>query len=196
MKTKLIIISIAVVFLLTSILFAKLYIEQTKESNRLENNLITANKSVEYYKTEKGKLAVKNDALKLKYKEVSKIYPGILAEIQNLKVKMKHVTNYSETIINNEKEIITNIRDSIINDTVTARVFCYTDEFYNVKGILIADTQKVNISSTDSLIQVVYKGKRYKPYLWFLSRRRLQQAITSKNPNSTIKYNRYIKIEK
>ena len=58
--------------------------------------------------------------------------------------------------------------------------------FYNIEGIAIGSTQNVSIQSTDSLMQVVYKGKRKKPYLWFFSKRQLEQVITNKNPNSKL----------
>jgi len=58
--------------------------------------------------------------------------------------------------------------------------------FIGVHGIAIGDTQRVVIASVDSLLQVVYRGERIHPWLWIFSKRKLQQAISSKNPNSRI----------
>jgi hypothetical protein len=44
--------------------------------------------------------------------------------------------------------------------------------------------------------EVVYKGERIHPWIWFFSRRKLEQMITAKNPNSTILYNRTIQLSK
>ncbi|MBU0489989.1 MAG: hypothetical protein KKD31_18775, partial [Bacteroidetes bacterium] len=117
-------------------------------------------------------------------------------EIRNLKIKPNRVESFTETVVETEKQITTVLRDSIIHDTIQARVFDYADEFYSVAGIAIGDTQQVHIHSTDSLIQVVYKGKRRKPWLWIFSSRKLEQAIACKNPNAIVKYSRHIEISK
>jgi hypothetical protein len=149
-----------------------------------------------YYRTQNGQLAAKNQTLQLRYNEVQQIFPKVLDEIRNLNIKPKHVTQYSETVVKQEKEIVIKLRDSLICDTIHARVFSYQDSFYKVKGIAVGDSQKVHISSLDSLVQVVYKGKRIRPWLWVFSRRKMEQVITSKNPNSKIMYNRTIQIVK
>ena len=48
----------------------------------------------------------------------------------------------------------------------------------------------------DSLIQVVYRGKRKQPWLWLFSPRPLEQLIYNKNPNSKISYQKTIKLSK
>ena len=120
------------------------------------------------------------------------IYPEIIYEIKNLKVNPRRVEHFSETIIQQQKDIITKLKDSLIYDTVLVRVFNYHDEFYTIKGIAIGDTQKVHIESRDSLIQVVYKGERYKPWLWIFSKRKLEQVVSCKNTNSKVEYSRII----
>jgi len=177
----------------TAFYFIRLYLNEKKDKNRLEKSFTAANQQIKYYTTRDGQLAAKIDALQLRYNEVKDIYPEIISEIKNLKINPKSVNNYSETVIKEEKNIIAALRDSTIYDTVPVRVFNYHDEFYTVRGIAIGDTQKVHIESRDSLIQVVFKGERYKPWLWIFSRRKLQQVIRCKNPNSTIKYVREIK---
>jgi hypothetical protein len=102
----------------------------------------------------------------------------------------------STTVVETEKHIITTLRDSVIHDTVSVRVFSYSDPWYSIQGQANGDTQRVQIQSRDSLIQVVYKGKRSKPWLWILSPRRLQQRIYSSNPNSIITYSQLINIQK
>ena len=120
------------------------------------------------------------------------IYPEIIYEIKNLKVNPRRVEHFSETIIQQQKDIITKLKDSLIYDTVLVCVFNYHDAFYTIKGIAIGDTQKVHIESRDSLIQVVYKGERYKPWLWIFSRRKLEQVVSCKNTNSKVEYSRII----
>lgn len=195
-KAFLITLVIAAIWTIVAIVFVGKYLRERADRERMENNLAASNKQIEYYQTENGQLAARTDALQLHNDELKQLYPEIMAELKNLKVPARRVENYSETVIHHDKEIVTKLRDSLFYDTVPVRIFNYQDEFYKVSGIAIVDTQKVHIESTDSLIQVVYRGERYKPWLWIFSRRKLQQSIVSKNPNSKIIYARQIKIEK
>lgn len=195
-KAFLVTLVIAAIWGVIAIVFVRKFFSERAERERMQNNLAASQRQIAYYQTEKGQIAARTDALTLHYHELRQLYPEIIAEIKNLKVQAKHVENYSETVIHHEKEIVTKLRDSLLFDTVPVKVFNYADEFYNVTGIATADTQRVHIESTDSLIQVVYRGERHKPWLWIFSRRKLQQSILSKNPNSKIIYSRTIKIEK
>ena len=174
----------------------KMYQKERKEKDRVLQSFEAVESEIKLYKTRSGELVAQNQVLQLQYDEMKKIYPQILDEIKNLDIKPRNVTHYSETLVKQDKEIQTIIRDSIIMDTIPARVFSYQDEFYQVKGIAIRDSQTVHISSIDSIIQVVYKGHRIHPRLWFLSKRKLEQTISCKNPNSTILYNKNIQILK
>ena len=176
--------------------FGKMYYNERKEKNRLENYWASANQQIKYYKAKNGELVAKTDVLQLKFSELKNIYPEIIAEIRNLKINPRLVNSYSETVIHEQKDIVTTLRDSLIYDTIPVRVFNYKDEFYIVNGIAIGDTQKVHIESRDSLIQVVYKGERYRPWLWVFSRRKLEQVVGCKNPNCRIEYSRFIALDK
>ncbi len=176
--------------------YARMYYREAREKDRLQNSFEAANITIKYYKTKNGQLAAQTNALQLRYSEVQQIYPKVIEEIRNLDLKPRHVTEYTETVVKSEKEIVTHLKDSIIHDTIKARIFNYRDSFYTIKGIAIGDTQQVKITSIDSLIQVVYKGERYRPWLWIFSKRKLQQVIASKNPNNRIMYNRTIQISK
>lgn len=176
--------------------YARMYYHEKHERDRITESFKASEQTLTYYRTQNGQLAAKNRTLQLRYNEVQQIFPKVLDEIRNLDIKPRHVTEYSETVVKSEKEIVTHLRDSIIQDTIRARVFNYRDSFYTVKGIAVGGSQKVQISSIDSLIQVVYKGKRLHPWLWIFSRRRIEQVITCKNPSNKIMYNRTIQITK
>jgi hypothetical protein len=196
MKTKLA-YSILFLFLcFTTFGFAREYFRSRRDQYRMETNLAIAETSVKMYKLKNGRLAAQNRVMQLRYNEMTAVYPSILEEVRNLEIRPKYLTQYSETVVNQEKEIRTNLRDSIILDTVKARVFDYNDQFYSVKGISMGDSQRVRIQSRDSIIQVVYRGRRIRPWLWILSKRSPEQVITSKNPSSTILYNKTIQIQK
>ncbi len=174
--------------------YAKMYYKEKRERQRITESFKASEEKLTYYKTQNGQLAAKSHVLQLRYNEVQQIFPVILSELHNLDINPRRVTHFSETVIRQEKEIVTKLRDSLICDTIHARVFNYSDSFYTVKGIAVGDSQNVHITSLDSLVQVVYKAKRIHPWLWFFSRRSLEQVIVSKNPNSTILYNKTIQI--
>lgn len=196
MKSKIIYTTIFLFLCFTTFGFARQYFRERKDKNRIEKNFEIAETSVKIYRLKNGQLASQNQVMRLHYDELVAIYPKILEEVKNIEIRPKYLTHYSETIVNQEKEIRTNLRDSIILDTVRARVFDYRDKFYQVKGIAIGDSQRVVIHSRDSLIQVIYRGKRLHPWFWFLSKRQTQQVITCKNPSNTILYNKTIQIIK
>jgi hypothetical protein len=175
--------------------FGKLYFNERKEKNRLEYSWKDSKQQIEYFKAKNGDLVAKNNVLQLKYSELKNIFPEIIAEIKNLKINPRRVEHYSETVIQQQKDIITTLKDSLIYDTIPVRIFNYHDEFYTIKGIAVGDTQKVHIESRDSLIQVVFKGDRYKPWLWVFSRRKLQQVISCKNPCSKVEFSGFIRLE-
>lgn len=171
--------------------------KERENKNRLFQSFLVQQKQLIHYKTKSGLLATKIDAQSYTLNELKAGIAGsIINEIRKLDIRPRLVNTYAETVITQDKQIVTQLRDSLVQDTVKVKVFDYKDEFYSVHGMAVNDTQKVHIQSTDSLIQVVYKGERIHPLLWIFSRRKLQQVITSKNPNSTIIYAKYIEIKK
>ena len=196
MKEKIIYSFIFLLLCFTTFGFARQYFRERKDKNRVETNFEIAETSLRIYKLKNSHLAAQNRVMQLHYDEMANIYPKILAEVKNLEIRPKYLTQYSETVVNQEKEIRTNLRDSIILDTIPARVFNYEDQFYSVKGIAVGDSQRVSIHSRDSIIQVIYRGKRIHPWMWILSKRQNEQIITCKNPANTILYNKTIQISK
>lgn len=180
----------------TNVFTVRGWIKSHNNYTRMSDNLDASKKSIKYYKAKNGQSVAKVSAFQLKNNELKSIYPDILDEIQNLKIKRQRVDHYSETVITHEKHIATKLRDSVVYDTVKVKVFTYKDPFYDVSGKIHNDSINMDIQSTDTITQVVYKGKRRNPWLWVISRRNLEQVISSKNPNSTIVYSQSIKIAK
>ena len=187
---------LVLIFGFTTFEFGKMYFKAVNDKNRIERSWNASKQEIVYYKAKNGDLVAKNDVLQLKYSELKDIYPEIISELKNLKINPRRVEHFSETIIQQQKDIITTLKDSLIYDTVLVRVFNYHDVFYTIKGIAIGDTQKVHIESRDSLIQVVFRGERYKPLWWIFSKRKLQQVVSCKNPNNKVEYSQIIEITK
>lgn len=166
------------------------------ENTRMASNVQTISASLEYVKTQNGKLAAQTDVLLLRTSELKGLFPSQAKAINELGVKMSRATQLSTTVIETQKNIITQLKDSIIHDTIHVKVFEYTDKWYKIKGVSQGDSQQLQIHSTDTLTQVVYKGERVKPWLWIFSPRKLQQRVSVSNPNATIKYSQFIQIIK
>jgi hypothetical protein len=166
------------------------------DNKRLSSNIKTLGAELSIVKTKSGQLAAQSDLLVLQTRELKKLFPKEVKQIENLGVKVNKTTQYSTTVVETKTNILTKLRDSLILDTVQVRVFDYQDQWYQIHGISEKDTQRLVIKSMDTLTQVLFYGERQKPWLWFFSPRKLQQRVSVTNPNATIKYSQTIQIQK
>ena len=149
-----------------------------------------------FVKTQNGKLAAQTDVLLLRTSELKSLFPKEAKTVSDMGVKVSKATQVSTTVVETQKNIITVVRDSIICDTIHVKVFDYRDKWYQISGVALGDSQRIQIHSTDTLTQVVFKGERIRPWLWVFSPRKLQQRVSVSNPNATIKYSQFIQIQK
>ena len=167
-----------------------------EENQRLEGNVRSLSIGLKQIQLENGAIAGQSEVLTLRIQELKTLFPLQFKSILEAGVKPERAQQVSTTIIETQKQIVTTIRDSLIHDTIRVKVFSYSDPWYTIQGQALGDTQRVQIQSRDSLIQVVFKGERTKPWLWIFSPRRIQQRMFSSNPNSIIKYSQTINIQK
>ena len=167
-----------------------------RENARISSNLEAIKASIYYVRTQNGKLAAQTDVLMLRTNELKTLFPIEAKSIDDMGVKIGRATQLSTTVIESQKNIVTLVRDSIVHDTVRVKVFSYKDHWYQITGISDGRSQKLQIHSTDTLTQVVFKGEREKPWLWIFSPRKLQQRVSVSNPNAIIKYSSLIQIQK
>lgn len=146
-------------------------------------------------RAQNGQLIAQNQVLTLKSKELASALPGIAAEIRNLDIRIDRAQSVSTTGFTIQTPATVALRDSVIYDTVHVRLFDYQDGFFKVKGTALGDQQHLELSYQDTLVQVVYRGARERPWLWFFSPRKLMQRVSLKNPNARIHYNQTISIE-
>lgn len=189
---------VGLIFLLGSalILMAKKISVLSEDNNRLKNNLASYRERITELQSEDGSPMYQTDALEFRLRELSLLYPRLLDEIRNLKVKPRRVESISENGMESHIRIKAGIKDCVTKDSVKVREFSYQDEWYSVNGFATSDTQFLNISSTDTLLQVVFRGERERPWLWIFSPRKLTQRIKLSNPNSRIVYSQTIKVQK
>lgn len=166
------------------------------DNERLASNMQSMGAELSFIKTQSGNQAAQTDVLILRTDELKSLFPNQTKNIQNLGVKINKATQVSSTVIETQKNIITLLRDSVIHDTIRVKTFRYSDQWYQISGIAKGDSQQLQIYSTDTLTQVVFKGERIKPWLWIFSPRKLQQRVSVSNPNSIIKFSQFIQIQK
>ena len=166
------------------------------ETARMTSNLQTLTASLDFVRTQNGTLAAQTNVLLLRTNELKQMFPVQAKSITDLGVKISRATQVSTTVIESEKNVVTLLIDSVIHDTIRVKVFSYQDQWYQIKGINQGDSQSLQIQTTDTLTQVVFKGEREKPWLWIFSPRKLQQRVSVSNPNATIKYSSVIQIQK
>ena len=141
-----------------------------------------------------GRFVSQNQVLELKNQELEALIPELHKEIKALQVKPSRVESVSTSSFSSHTSVQTVLRDSTVFDTVLVKHFKYADEFYRIEGFAVNNTQHLNITYQDTLIQTVYRGKRKNPWLWIFSPRQLEQRVALKNPNATINYSQHIKI--
>lgn len=166
---------------------------RTTKQEQENNQKVLLENIIKYQLLENGKTRSSVDALIF---DINQFKAQFGDKLDSLDIKSKHVTNYSETIIQSEKDIHTIVRDSTVLDTVPVSVFNYSDKFYNLSGIIKNNQLDAKLKHFSYLTQVVYKGERYKPMWWIFSKRKLQQSIVSENPNDSVIFQRFINIKK
>jgi len=198
MKTrdKIILMMVMATLVILMTMAWKLNLELRATNKRITENVKKVAQAITRFETKDRRMAAQTEVMAMRLEELSAMFPLLHSEIANLRIKQGRVLQIQGTQTESEKVITTLLRDSIITDTVRVRVFEYGDGYYDVRGVSHGDTQRVQINSRDTLIQVVYKGKRKNPALWILSRRKLEQRMTLKNPNAKIVYNQTVQIEK
>lgn len=153
------------------------------------------NQSITILQAENGQLIAQNQVLTLKSKEIAAVLPQLATQIRNLDVRLNRAQSVSTSGFIAQTPANVVLRDSLVFDTVKIRLFDFHDGFFSVKGKAIGDQQQLDLSYQDTLVQVVYRGERERPWLWIFSPRKLMQRVSLKNPNAQIHYSEYIKIE-
>lgn len=207
LKAKIYLIIFIIVCIAISILNYCIAYKQKREAAQLETNIKAGYESgfkiVNYYKAKNGQLVAKNAVLQYTAAQLkNNISDEISALLKNLSIKPARVNLVSTNVLETEKHIITTLKDTIIFDTVKISCFNYSDRFYNINGYSYNGKEFIKIHSTDSITQVIYKGDRYnkrgkkRPQLFFWCPRRLEQVITTANPDNKIIYSKTVFINR
>lgn len=174
-------------------------ISVSEDRDRQKGNLYSALDKVKYVENLNGSLSAQSETMNLRVTELRQLYPELLREVKNMRIRQSQIEQVGQTVIRNETNVQTLIRDSVIytvKDTIPVKTFSYTDNWYNVNGVCINDSINLNITYSDTLTQVIYRGERINPKLWIFSRRKIQQRASFTNPNNKIVFQKFISIQK
>lgn len=152
------------------------------------------NRKLSVFQTENGRLVAQNEVLQLRENELEALIPQMTSEMDQMGVKLSRVESMSTSGFQISNTAIVKLSDSLIFDTLSTKVFDFNDGYFDIHGRTVGDQQHLQMSYQDTLVQVVYHGERYRPWLWIFSKRKLMQRVSLKNPNASIHYLQHIQI--
>lgn len=175
--------------------------EATAHGETLERSAHSLLYSLRTAELQRDSLAAKNELLELSRAQAAALLPSLEADIRRLGVRLSRAQQYTAAGFSVDRQLQLRLRDTLIYDsvrydTVTVRVFRYADDYLQLSGMVTDSLQRLDFSYRDTLIQVVYRGERRRPWLWILSRRRLEQRLRLKNSRAELDYAQTIKIVK
>jgi hypothetical protein len=166
-----------------------------KDYERVVKVSSTLGDKLTYLRGENNQLIAQNSSLALRKNELELLLPELKKQISSLGVKLKHAQQVTTTEFTIETPATVVLRDTLVYDSIPIKTFDYRDGYFSIRGLLDDSLQMLNMSYSDTLVQVVYRGEREKPWLWIFSKRKLMQRVSLQNPNAQIHYTNHIKIQ-
>ena len=167
------------------------------ENQRLNQNIVALTSDVELFRTRSGESAAEVRSLRLKQSELEQTNEALSDQIDQLKIRLRHINSLATAATQTVVEFSTQIPDTVLRRPVvdTIRLPLYADTWNSVQATLIGDRIEGRFSSVDTLHQVVYRV----PHRFLFIRygtKELRQVITSSNPSTRLVYSSHITIER
>ncbi len=173
--------------------YFKKYKTEKADRQRIEHNYKVVQDSVKTIKGENGLLSSRLESQELTINEIKGYYSNIVADLNDMKIQLRKVVGITAFNTETTNNINTTFRDSLIKDTIKIQTLSYSDRWFDISIVKTGLEAKINAISRDSLIQVVHWQRTGK--FWptkFLTKKQYFQDIKSMNPNSRIKYPKWI----
>lgn len=167
------------------------------ENQRLNQNIATLTTDVEIYRTRSGESAAEVRSLRLKQSELEQTNELLADQIQDLKIRLRHINSLATATTRTEVGFSKQIPDSVLHRPIvdTLRLPLFTDSWNSLQATLIGNRIEGRFTSIDTLHQVVYRV----PHRFLFIRygtKELRQVITSSNPSTRLVYSSHITIER
>ena len=178
-----------------------LYRSARKSRNQKEmyrNDLIAYKDGLETMRDKNGHLITKNGILQLRIKDMKEMYDKeVVQTLKDMNIRLRKMESISFTGIESTHEIKTTLIDSVrIVDAEMQPIkyINYKSKWLDFYQVQYGDLAKTKIVKRDSIIQVVYKPRKpgfilFRP---FKQKPPLEQKIRMADPNTIVKYNKYI----
>jgi hypothetical protein len=160
------------------------------EVQRMENNYLSAVQELRKENQEQGR------AYFLSIDELKREFPEIKRSLSEMDIKLKNVISAQNINTQTVTNINTLVRDTLISDTIPARVASYKDKWTDFSMVEVNNKIQAKIKTTDSLFIALYKVKRNLFEFLRGEPKQVRSEVKNYSPNSTITYNRFISIQK
>lgn len=164
-------------------------IKSLKDSNvQLISNQKILLDSIQSYIVSDSLNAAKVGILKLSLDEYKKYRAEDTKLISRLKVKLSNASKVISTKVRAEYKIKTEVKDSIIQDTLQLACFDYRSKWTDISGCINRDTIELQVINRESLkIVETIQYKRFLGFLWKTNKIKSQTVdVVSENPNTQI----------
>lgn len=162
------------------------------------NDLVVYKDGLETMNDKNGHLITKNGILQLRIKDMKEMYEKeVVQTLKDMSISLRKMESISFTGTESTHEIKTTLRDSVRivdSEMQPIKYIDYKSEWLDFYQIQIGNLAETKIVKRDSIIQVVYEPRKFGFILFrpFKKKPPLEQKIKSADPNTIIKYNRYI----
>lgn len=165
------------------------------EVRRNRENVETLQEGIVRYRTSDSLNAISVGRLTLTKREMKEREADLLNQVEKLNIKVRRLNAVLETHSEAKAEIITILKDSVINDTTVLKCLKYNDNYFSIDACIHKDTLQGSLRYTDTLIQVLHRIPRK---FWFIrwGTKAVKQDAYFANPNAVINYSRYIELKK
>lgn len=169
------------------------YKKEKKEVVRLGDNQRSLLSEVDLYRTKDSLSAASIERLQLTNREFERYCSDLKLQVEELGIRIKRIQSLSQTGINTSYPVYIPVRDSL-NGNDTIRCINYRSPYLDIAGCMNGDVFSGQISSRDTLVQVVH---RIPHKFWFIKwgTKAIRQEVVCKNPFSIISYTEYIELK-
>lgn len=169
------------------------YKKEKKEVVRLGDNQRSLLSEVDLYRTKDSLSAASIERLQLTNREFERYCSDLKLQVEELGIRIKRIQSLSQTGINTSYPVYIPVRNSL-NGNDTIRCINYRSPYLDIAGCMNGDVFSGQISSRDTLEQVVH---RIPHKFWFIKwgTKAIRQEVVCKNPYSEIQYTEYIELK-
>lgn len=191
------------VTIIVFLVISNILLYRTAKNNRQDkiiyrNDLKTVTDGLKTVKDKNGELITENGILQLRIKDIKEMYDKkVVQTLKDMSIRLRKLESISFTGIESTHEIRTTLIDSIrIVDAEMQPIkyINYKSEWLDFYQVQYGDLVKTKVVKRDSIIQVVYEPRKLGFILFrpFKKKPPLEQKIKMADPNTIVKYNKYI----